>query len=99
MGPGLGRVGEHGGPDGSENAQWAVKCHHPRVPSNIPFPFRNHQGFFDAIYFAAAPNSRGTKFQVFTTRFVKSRRFSLSPHLPGAVNIDNAENSSLAKSL
>lgn len=55
--------------DGTENAQWSIEYH--SVPSSILI-HKSPAIFFYPIYFSASPNSKETKFQVFTTRLVKS---------------------------
>lgn len=81
------------GPDGTERAQWTGKCGHPSV-------LQKSLGAFGILFiFRLLPTPRAQSFKCPLTWFVKSCRFSLSPDLPGVVNIDNAENLSSAKSL
>ena len=78
MGPVLGKAGEHSvAREEGEGAVGSQVC--PFIPasplvccpsSEITRTFF----FFNAIYFASAPSSQGTEFQVVTPQFVKSCR-------------------------
>lgn len=67
------QCGQRGGRRSSGQSGVSI---HSRVPSGVLSFFRNHQDifFFNAIYFASAPSSQGTEFQVVTPQFVKSCR-------------------------